>query len=198
MKHRVSLRLAALGIALSAFAATSILAAAAQAGSTSRSGNRTAVPVVSLEKTALGTILVDSRGRTLYLFEKDRNGVSMCNTACLAFWPALTSHGTPRAGAGVHQSLLRLSRARNGVGQVTYAGHPLYTFVGDKSAGQTTGEGLKYFGAAWYAVAASGQKVEKSGSSSSTGTSSSPGTASSASTGSSYSSGGGYGTSSGY
>jgi predicted lipoprotein with Yx(FWY)xxD motif len=46
--------------------------------------------------------------------------------------------------------------------QVTYAGHPLYTFAGDKSAGQTTGEGLTNFGAGWYALAASGQKVEQS------------------------------------
>src|SRR5262245_55365573 len=94
--------------------------------------------LVNLNRTSLGTVLVDARGRTLYLFEKDRNGVSMCNTACLSYWPALTSQATPRAGNGVQQSQLRLARAHNGVRQVTYAGHPLYTFVGDKRAGQTT------------------------------------------------------------
>ena len=65
----------------------------------------------------------------------------------------------------MHQSLLRLTRAHNGAQQVTYAGHPLYTFVGDKHAGQTSGEGLNNFGAEWYANAASGRKVEQSHSS---------------------------------
>jgi predicted lipoprotein with Yx(FWY)xxD motif len=79
----------------------------------------------------------------------------------VTYWPALTSHGTPRAGTGVRQSLLRLTQTRDGVRQVTYAGHPLYTFVGDKHAGQTSGEGLNNFGAEWYALAASGQEVER-------------------------------------
>jgi predicted lipoprotein with Yx(FWY)xxD motif len=114
---------------------------------------------VTLEKTSLGTILVDARGRTLYLFEKDRNGVSACNSACLSYWPAFTSRTVPRAGAGVHESLLRLAGPRR---QVTYAGHPLYTFVGDKRSGQTTGEGLHNFGGGWEVLGASGRKIEQS------------------------------------
>jgi Secreted repeat of unknown function len=90
----------------------------------------------------------------------------------------LLSRRLPRAGKGVHQSLLRLGRAHDGVRQVVYAGHPLYTFVGDKRAGQTTGEGLNNFGAEWYALSAGGQKVEQSASTSSGGYG--------------YSSGGGY------
>ena len=116
--------------------------------------------LVALKKTALGAILVDARGRTLYLFEKDRNGVSACDAACAKFWPPLTSHVTPRAGKGVQQSMLRVTKQHNGLRQVTYAGHPLYTFVGDRSSGQTTGEGLNKFGADWYVLAASGHKVE--------------------------------------
>ena len=162
MKQLLSSRLIALGIVLGAIGAATTLVTTAQAKVSSRSRIRDTGTVIALRKTVIGTILVDSRGRTLYLFEKDRNGVSMCNTACASYWPALTSPGTPRAGKGVHQSLLRLSRARNGVRQVTYAGHPLYTFVGDKRAGQTTGEGLSNFGAEWYALAASGRKVEHS------------------------------------
>jgi predicted lipoprotein with Yx(FWY)xxD motif len=125
--------------------------------------------VVTLKKTSLGAILVDPRGRTLYLFEKDEKGVSACNSACLSYWPAFTSRTVPRAGAGVHQSLLGLAKPQHGLQQVTYAGHPLYTFVGDKRSGQTTGEGLRNFGAEWYALAASGRKVDRS-----EGTSSSP------------------------
>jgi predicted lipoprotein with Yx(FWY)xxD motif len=159
MKQLLSSRLIALGIVLGAAA---MLVAVAQAKVSSTSGGRKSATVVALRKTALGTILVDSRGRALYLFEKDRNGVSRCTTACLSYWPALTSRVTPHAGQGVHQSLLGLSRPQNGVRQVTYAGHPLYTFVGDKRAGQTTGEGLSNFGAEWYALSASGRKVEQS------------------------------------
>jgi predicted lipoprotein with Yx(FWY)xxD motif len=182
MKHLLSTRLIAVGIVLGAIGAATMLVATSQATVSSKSRVRATGTVVALRKTAIGTILVDSRGRTLYLFEKDRNGVSTCNATCVSYWPAFTSHGTPRAEKGVHQSLLRLSPSHNGVRQVTYAGHPLYTFVDDKRAGQTTGEGLSNFGADWYAIAASGRKVEQSQTASS-GSPSSGG----------YSSGGGYG-----
>jgi predicted lipoprotein with Yx(FWY)xxD motif len=152
MKQLLSARLFALAVAIGAAA---LLVAAVQAGTSSPGA------VIALRKTALGTILVDARGRTLYLFEKDRRGVSTCNTACVTYWPALTSHGTPRAGLGVHQSLLGTTRRKDGRLEVTYNGHPLYTFVGDKRAGQTSGEGLNNFGDEWYAVGANGQKVEQ-------------------------------------
>ena len=145
-----------------AIGAATLLAAAAQAGNSRAHPQTTTATLVALRQTPLGAVLVDARGSTLYLFEKDRNGASMCNTACVKYWPALTSHGPPRAGKGVRQSLLRLSRAGNGVQQATYAGHPLYTFVGDKRAGQTSGDNLNSFGAEWYAVSASGAKVEQS------------------------------------
>jgi predicted lipoprotein with Yx(FWY)xxD motif len=167
MKSLVKRRASAVGIAL---VAALLLMAAVQTASSSaaRTGTRA---VVALRTTGIGSVLVDSHGRTVYLFEKDRSGLSMCNSACVKFWPRLTSHGNPHAGKGVHQSLLGLGRVRRGVGQVTYAGHPLYTFVGDKRPGQTSGEGLDNFGAEWYAVGPNGHKVEhdKSGSSSSTG-----------------------------
>jgi predicted lipoprotein with Yx(FWY)xxD motif len=117
--------------------------------------------VVSLRKTSLGTIHVDPRGRTLYLFEKDRKGKSACTSACLSYWPAFTSRTVPRAGTGVRQSLLGLAKPQHGLRQLTYAGHPLYRFVGDKRPGQTSGEGLSNFGADWYALSAGGRKVEQ-------------------------------------
>jgi predicted lipoprotein with Yx(FWY)xxD motif len=166
MKRPLSRRSLALGIVVALGAAAIVATAQATKSSkptTPRSGT------VALGKTALGTILVDSRGHTLYLFEKDRHGVSMCGPACKSYWPLLTSRRLPRAGKGVHQSLLRLGRAHNGVRQVVYAGHPLYTFVGDKRAGQTTGEGLSNFGAEWDALSAGGQKVEQSTSTSTGG-----------------------------
>jgi predicted lipoprotein with Yx(FWY)xxD motif len=93
--------------------------------------------------------------------------MSACDTACLQYWPAFTTRATPRAGTGVKQSLLHRTKQHDGSWQVTYAGHPLYTFDGDKRAGQTTGEGLTNFGAGWYVLAATGKKVEESSSSSS-------------------------------
>jgi predicted lipoprotein with Yx(FWY)xxD motif len=158
-----------LGLTLATIGAAMLVVTIAQARASARLHHQSAGVLVSIRKTALGSILVDARGRTLYLFEKDRNGLSMCSSACISYWPPLTSHGAPRAGNGVHKNLLTLAKAHNGVRQVVYAGHPLYTFVGDKRAGQTSGEGLTNFGADWYAVAASGRKVDNGdGASSST------------------------------
>jgi predicted lipoprotein with Yx(FWY)xxD motif len=119
--------------------------------------------LVSIHKTALGKVLTDARGHTLYLFEKDKNGMSSCNGACLAYWPAVRTAAKPRAGAGVRASLLGRTRRQDGRRQVTYAGHPLYTFVGDTKAGQTTGEGLTDFGAAWDAISPNGRSIEPTG-----------------------------------
>jgi predicted lipoprotein with Yx(FWY)xxD motif len=153
MENTMKVRILTLCVVLGVIGGTGVSVAAAH-----RDTSKGAL--VALRKTALGAILVDGRGRTLYLFEKDRNGSSACDSACAKFWPPLTSQATPRAGKGVQQSMLRLARRHNGLRQVTYAGHPLYTFVGDKSSGQTTGEGLNKFGADWYVLAATGQKVE--------------------------------------
>jgi predicted lipoprotein with Yx(FWY)xxD motif len=116
--------------------------------------------LVALGKTALGKVLVDARGRTLYLFEKDKRGVSACFGACATYWPPLLSPAKARPGSGVRASLLGVTRRANGKRQVTYAGHPLYTYAGDTKAGQTAGEGLKNFGASWDVVSASGRAVE--------------------------------------
>ena len=143
-----------------------VLAAAAVGaailGGTSSAASQPAAKgaLVSAHTTALGKILVDARGHTLYLFEKDKNGMSLCSGACAAYWPAILSGAKPRAGAGVRASLLGRTRRADGRRQVTYAGHPLYTFVGDTRAGQTSGEGLTDFGAAWDAVAPNGKSIE--------------------------------------
>lgn len=122
---------------------------------------RTSEPIVSTAKTSLGTILVDSRGRTLYLFEKDRNGKSACAGKCATFWPPLIAAGKPLAGAGLKASLVGTTKRADGRLQVTYNHHPLYTFLKDKRKGQTTGEDVDAFGAEWYAVSPGGAKVEK-------------------------------------
>jgi predicted lipoprotein with Yx(FWY)xxD motif len=155
MKRKLTLFIAA-----AALAAAALVAAAFGDTSSAATPQASKGAVVGLRQTALGKVLVDTRGRTLYLFEKDTQGRSACYGACAAYWPPLFSSAKPRAGKGVHASLLGATRRTDGKRQVTYAGHPLYTFVGDTKAGQTTGEGLNNFGAAWDVVAASGRAVE--------------------------------------
>ena len=119
---------------------------------------------VAAKKTDLGTILVDSSGRTLYLFEKDKGDNSSCSGACAAAWPPLTTSAKPTTGTGVTASLLGTTKRSDGKTEVTYNGHPLYTYVGDGAPGQTSGEGLKQFGAEWYVLSPHGNKVETKGS----------------------------------
>ncbi|WP_328535314.1 COG4315 family predicted lipoprotein [Streptomyces sp. NBC_00344] len=154
-----------------------------QASSTSTAS---AVKTVMLKNTPFGKILVNGKGRTLYLFEADKTSKSTCSDACAQAWPPLIVKGTPTAGSGVQTKLMSTSVRSGGSKQVTYKGHPLYTYQGDHKAGQTNGQGLNQFGAKWYVVNADGKKVTaKPTNSSSSPTSSSSPSASS-------SSGGGY------
>jgi len=118
---------------------------------------------VGVASSPLGRIVVDSKGRTLYLFEKDKNRRSACYGQCATYWPPLLTHGKPVARAGAKQSLLGTTRRTNGSQQVTYGGHPLYRFVLDRKPGQTKGEGLQDFGAGWEALSPAGRKVETDG-----------------------------------
>jgi predicted lipoprotein with Yx(FWY)xxD motif len=115
---------------------------------------------VATLRTKIGRVLVDGRGRTLYLFEKDKGGRSACDGACAAVWPPLTAGAKRVAGRGVRAARIGSTRRGDGRTEVTYAGHPLYTYAGDQQPGDVRGEGLDQFGAEWYALAASGGKVE--------------------------------------
>jgi predicted lipoprotein with Yx(FWY)xxD motif len=126
---------------------------------------QTAGAAVSTGKTSLGTILVNSSGRTLYLFGKDRNGKSACAGQCAAFWPPLITKGKPRAMGGAKASLLGTTKRADGRTQVTYNHHPLYMFAKDTKAGQTNGENVTAFGGTWDAVSTAGNKVVKHSSS---------------------------------
>ena len=115
---------------------------------------------IGVASSRLGRIVVDSKGRTLYLFEKDKNRRSACYGACASYWPPLLTRAKPVAGARVKAKLLGVTRRKNGTRQVTYAGNTLYRYVADSKAGQTTGEGSTLFGAGWDVVAPSGKKIE--------------------------------------
>ncbi len=112
---------------------------------------------VTTARTVLGTVVADGSGRTLYLFQKDTASRSACAGACAVYWPPLLTSGKAVALKGVQRSLLGTIKRADGTRQVTYAGHPLYRFFGDSKRGQTNGEGLQDFGAAWYALTPSGK-----------------------------------------
>jgi predicted lipoprotein with Yx(FWY)xxD motif len=116
---------------------------------------------VDARSAGVGTILVASNGLTLYLFKKDKGTASTCFGACAGVWPAYTTNGPPMAGPGVRQSLLGTTARNDGTTQVTYAGHPLYRFVGDGSPGAITGQGLTQFGAKWFVVSPSGAAIKR-------------------------------------
>jgi len=162
-------------IAMVATTAVALGATHTTAGPSARASHSATSGVkVAVANTALGRVLVDGRGRTLYLFEKDKLGRSACSGKCAGFWPPLIASAKPLATAGAKTSLLGTTTRADGRLQVTYSHHPLYTFVKDTRKGQTNGEELDVFGAEWYAVSAAGAKVEKSDTTTTTSSGSDP------------------------
>jgi len=104
----------------------------------------------------LGKILVDGNGLTVYLFVADTGTASTCYTSCAKIWPPVLTAGAPQAGAGAQASLLGTTARTDGTTEVTYAGHPLYYFIQDKKAGDTTGQGVNGFGGLWWVLTPSG------------------------------------------
>src|SRR5262245_35029867 len=107
----------------------------------------------------LGTILVDSNGRTLYLFRGDSGSKSTCSGACASLWPPLRAIDKPTVSGRASASLIGSTTRSDGDRQVTYNGHPLYLYAGDETAGDTRGQGLTDFGASWYVLSPAGQQV---------------------------------------
>ena len=119
----------------------------------------TKTATVRAANSGLGRILVDSSGRTLYLFKADVGAMSACSGACAMAWPPLLVTGEPTAGSGLAASKLGTITRSGGSRQVTYNGHPLYLFVMDTKAGQTNGQGVSAFGAAWFVVSPAGDQI---------------------------------------
>jgi predicted lipoprotein with Yx(FWY)xxD motif len=114
----------------------------------------------------LGSVLVDSNGFVVYLFEPDKQGNPTCTGGCLQIWPALkASSSASGAGSGAQQSLVGTV---SGGTQVTYNRWPLYTYSGDTAPGQASGQGINSFGGLWWALRADGSAVQASAGSTST------------------------------
>ena len=104
-----------------------------------------------------GSILVDDKGMSLYLFTKDTPNTSTCYDKCATAWPALLTNGNAVGGSGVDASKFGTTTRTDGTIQVTYNGWPLYYFAKDKQPGDVTGQGV---GSVWYLVSTKGDAVK--------------------------------------
>jgi len=159
-------------LALVATAAVMVLFAAT---GTSATGTSASGPMTRLAKRALsvristrklpklGTVLVNSKGRTLYMFVPDKRMKVTCVRACAAIWPPvkLPKGAKPVASGQAKPSLLGSDRDPTGGRVVTYAHWPLYTYVADTKAGSAKGQALNLNGGLWYVLTPSGKVVRK-------------------------------------
>jgi len=114
---------------------------------------------LTVRSSSYGRILFDGRGFVLYAFTKDAGGRSACSGKCAAAWPPYTVRSKPAPGAGVGAALIGTTRRADGRLQATYAGRPLYFYVGDRSPGQILCQNVREFGGLWLVVRAGGSLV---------------------------------------
>ncbi|MGA2454758.1 MAG: hypothetical protein ABSG93_14670 [Solirubrobacteraceae bacterium] len=133
------------------------------ASTTSAPSSASSGVVKTASSTTLGsTVLVDAQGKTLYHLSGEQNGKFLCTSAaCVGVWPPLSAS----AGTGGVGGLETVKRP-DGSEQLAYKGEPLYTFAGDKAAGEANGQGVKADGGTWSAVTTSGAAPAQSSSAS--------------------------------
>jgi len=160
-----SVALAALaGCGSSSSSSSSTATSAAAPAATTAAAAASGVKVSTATVSGLGTVLVDSKGHTLYIFEPDKKSKVTCVGSCAAIWPPLkvtAAGGTAQASGEVKAPLLSTAPDPEGGSVVTYAGWPLYDYVADSSAGSATGQGLNNSGGLWYVISPAGQVITK-------------------------------------
>jgi predicted lipoprotein with Yx(FWY)xxD motif len=139
-------------IAASAATALLVLAPAAMP-------HGSAAPTLTAKSSSYGRVLFDGRGYVLYAFTRDANRRSACYGACAKAWPVYFAKAGLTVGPGVKRSLLGTTRRRDGRRQITYAGRPLYYYVGDRKPGQILCQNVSEFGGRWLVVRPSGALV---------------------------------------
>ncbi len=146
-----------------ASAAASPYSHAGTGATAAASGASAGAMAITTKHSKLGTVLAAGpKKMTVYLFEADKGAASTCSGPCAVVWPPVTSAGAPSSGgAAVAGELGTITRSDQRK-QVTYKGHPLYYYAKDKDSGDSYGQGLKSFGAPWYVLAPSGNKVDQS------------------------------------
>jgi predicted lipoprotein with Yx(FWY)xxD motif len=145
----------------SATASASTTAQSSSTAAASTPASSAPVALITTKHDKLGTILAyGPKHLTVYLFEADKGKSSNCTGGCAAAWPPVI--GKPRSAGGAVASKLGTITRAGGTTQVTYKGHPLYLFVKDKDDEDAYGQAVKAFGADWYVLAASGNKIDNS------------------------------------
>jgi predicted lipoprotein with Yx(FWY)xxD motif len=136
-------------------------APATSAGAMPAHDAQRARPTVQVDDSRFGRVLFDRRGFALYLFTRDREDRSTCSGACAKAWPPylLPKGRRPTAGRGARRALLGTIRRKDGTRQVTYAGHPLYFYVGDTKAGEIRCQNVVEFGGTWLVQRPDGRPV---------------------------------------
>jgi predicted lipoprotein with Yx(FWY)xxD motif len=161
----MGLTLAAAAALLAACSGSSSPASSATSGA---AGTRASSDGIRAMTTSRGTVLVSANGLTLYWFAKDTARQSNCSGSCAAAWLPLTGKVVIAPGTSLPHGFGTIARS-NGQKQVTYDGHPLYTYTGDRAAGMVTGNGLNLSGGLWWAVTPSGAELPAAPSSGSDG-----------------------------
>jgi predicted lipoprotein with Yx(FWY)xxD motif len=131
----------------------------ASSPTTTTMANASGPATIAVKSTSLGKVLVDGKGMTLYLFEKDTGTTSTCTGTCAQFWPPVTTKGAAKAGSGITASKLGTTMRSDGTTQVTYNGHPVYYYGGDQKPGDVNGQGQNTFGGLWYVMSPAGSAV---------------------------------------
>ena len=114
---------------------------------------------VIVKASSFGRILFDGRGFVLYGFTRDQRGKSACSGDCARAWPPYIVKSAPHAAVGVAARLLGTTRRANGALQGTYAGRPLYYYVGDRRPGQILCQNVTEFGGVWRVIRPTGRLV---------------------------------------
>ncbi|SRR6266571_2184490 len=135
-----------------------VAAAAALCLASATMASERSAPTLAAKSSRFGKVLFDSRGFVVYAFTKDRHR-SACSGECAKKWPPYVVRGRVRAGTGLKASLLGTVRRADGSRQVTYAGRPLYYYVGDTKPGQILCQNASEFGGLWLIVRPSGKLV---------------------------------------
>ena len=120
------------------------------------------VAVKTRKVKGLGVVLVNAAGRTLYIFAPDQHRHVTCTGQCASYWPPLklTGASKPTAGGSAKAKFLGADPNPSGGRVVTYNKWPLYTYVGDSSAGQANGQAIKLNGGRWYVMSPSGTVIK--------------------------------------
>lgn len=149
--------------------ASLLLLAACGGGSSTYGGSSSSRPSqvthttgkITVATTPAGRVLVDPRGRTLYVFAPDSRGHSTCTASCATYWPPVPGADAKRGATAAVSATLGSIRRADGSSQLTANGYPVYTYVGDHARGQANGQGTNLSGGLWWVVSPSGARVTK-------------------------------------